>query len=111
MKRLACFDALAGRPGDRAAAEHAFGGEDVHEAAPAAPAPEVGAISASIDRLQSRPFGERVFHLSNGQVWTELEPGRSRYRPGMAVTIERTTFGGYVLSTEGGRPSRVRRLE
>jgi hypothetical protein len=68
-------------------------------------------ITATIEAVERRPYGEHVFHLSNGQVWTELEPGRFRYRAGRAVTIERTPFGAYMLSTDAGRATRVRRLE
>jgi hypothetical protein len=90
QRRLTCFDALAVRAQEEA---------------------EEAVISAVIQRLQRRPHGERVFHLGNGQIWTEVEPGRARYREGLEVRIERTPLGGYVLSTEAGRATRVRRLE
>ena len=88
--RLACFDAVAVRAQGEA---------------------EDAVISTVIQRLQRRPHGEQVFHLGNGQVWTEVEAGRARYREGVEVRIERTPLGGYVLSTEAGRATRVRRLE
>lgn len=69
------------------------------------------ALTARIERLQRRPHGERVLHLSNGQVWTELEPGRTRYRAGGEVRIEPAAFGGYMLYVGNGRGTRVRRLE
>jgi hypothetical protein len=92
--RLECFDALALR----------LRSEATGRAGPRE-------VSASILRLEQRPHGERVFHLSNGQVWTELEAGRARYREGLAVRIEQTTFGAYMLSSAAGRATRVRRLE
>lgn len=69
-------------------------------------------MASRIERLERRPRGEYVFYLGNGQIWTELEKGRARYRAGMAVEIERTPLGAYILSTEsGGQATRVKRLE
>ncbi|MCC5885340.1 MAG: hypothetical protein JJT88_02780 [Gammaproteobacteria bacterium] len=62
-------------------------------------------------RLEQRPRGEWVFHLQNGQIWTEIEPGRTRYEEGAEVRISRTLFGSYMLSIKGFRATRVRRLE
>ncbi len=117
VSRLACYDALAAgsaAPDDTSpGADDGFGREslprDVKDE-PAAPAPPER-LTARIERLEQQPRGERVFHLSNGQIWTELETGRARYRPGMSVTIERTTLGGYILSTDTGRATRVRRVK
>lgn len=125
VARLACFDAirLPEAPGvvpepeaetqaaGSSAHERRFGGEFLPKPDADDRSGEVREISAVIDDLERRPFGEYLFRLSNGQVWTELEPGRRRYRTGMSVTIERTPLGGYVLSAEGGRSSRVRRIE
>lgn len=116
-ERLACYDALAAEFAATAdtvpAADDALPRQSPPRGAkdePAAPAtPE--RLTARIERLDRRPRGEWVFHLSNGQTWTELETGRARYRPGMTVTIERTTLGGYILSTEAGRATRVRRVD
>ena len=69
-------------------------------------------ITATLSRTERRPFGEHVFYLSNGEVWTELEAGRNRYQIGTAIRIEATPVGGHILSTEsGGRATRVKRLE
>jgi len=68
-------------------------------------------IETGILRVRYRPRGEQIFELVNGQTWTELDVGRARYQPGMTVRIERTTFGGYMLSTGNGRAARVRRLD
>jgi hypothetical protein len=114
--RLACFDAVVGRLGlggqatvaDR---EAAFGGEFLQRDEPLEPERGVSSITASIEQLERRPRGERVFHLDNGQVWTELETGRSQYRQGMNVTVERTPSGSYMMSTDTGRATRVRRMQ
>lgn len=68
-------------------------------------------VHASVLRLEQRPHGEWILYLSNGQIWTELEPSRVRYRQGMTVRIHRTQLGGYRLSTSFGRSTRVRRVE
>ncbi len=68
-------------------------------------------IRSSLKRLEQRPRGEWVFHLQNGQIWTEIEPGRARYEEGAEVRISRTLFGSHMLSAEGIRSTRVRRLE
>ena len=126
--RLACFDALAERltgPDARmdqtASPSPAGPAPDARPATDTAPrvephperagAPEPAIVQAVIERLQQQPRGERVFHLSNGQIWVELEPGRRRYREGMNVTVERTTLGSHMLSTDSGRATRVRRLK
>jgi len=72
---------------------------------------EIEAIETAIVRLEERPYGHRVFHLDNGQVWTEVQPGRVRYRRGDLVRIERAVLGSFMLSVEGRRASRVRRVE
>lgn len=133
--RLACFDALV--PGadesddpllaERPAAENPAAESPVEEGPVADPERAFGvetlpprvdsrgeavdAIESRIEGLQRRPYGEYVFELANGQRWTQLESGRARYRRGQAVTIERTTLGAYMLSTEAGRATRVRRLD
>jgi hypothetical protein len=61
--------------------------------------------------VRQRPRGEYLFELDNGQTWTESSPGRGQYQAGMAVRIERTALGAYMLSTRSGRATRVRRLE
>lgn len=67
-------------------------------------------MSAELVRLEEQPRGERVFYLSNDQVWVELAPGRGLFREGQAVTVRRALMGGYMLQAEGVRGSRVRRI-
>lgn len=116
LRRLACFDRLAGdvenankadgsNPTEAARSRSDLGPND------ASASPPSEDIRSLLARLERRPRGEWVFHLQNGQRWTEIEPGRTRYRAGTEVRISRTLFGGYMLSVEGGRSTRVRRLE
>ena len=117
--RLACFDralqghtkgATTAQPMPEADAAEAFGREALPARADEA-RPAVDSIQTTIAALDRRPRGERVFTLANGQKWTELSAGRARYEEGLMVRIERTSVGGYMLSTQSGRATRVRRLE
>lgn len=118
-QRLVCFDALvpvATSPEQPPAApiaanpERNFGVETLPPRFDAK-GEAVDAITSRIDSLQRRPYGEYVFELANGQRWTQIESSRARYSNGQLVTIERTTLGAYMLSTDQGRATRVRRLD
>lgn len=108
--RLRCYDDLLD---NGPSGEQRFGGDSI-----SAPVPEPSVdsredlerIESTIERLERRPRGEYVFHLANDQIWTEISAGRTRYRTGIDVKIERTPLGGYMLSTDSGRATRVRRL-
>lgn len=108
-ERLACFDAMTPAAA-QADPERNFGVETLPTGFDAE-GEAVDVIASRIEGLQRRPHGQHVFELANGQRWTELESGRTRYRRGQRVTIERTTLGAYMLSTEQGRATRVRRLD
>jgi hypothetical protein len=126
--RLTCFDRVAGalqeppaadvtvidEPGVAAGREvlphNEFGRDSLPATRTRDGEPGVEAIEAVVVSVRQRPRGEYVFELSNGQSWTESSPGRGRYEPGMAIRIERTTLGAYMLSTPSGRATRVRRL-
>lgn len=113
-ERLECFDELAARlTASQAvlpdAAVQAFGGETVADRQ-LDKQTQVDEIRTTIEDVERRPRGEYVFLLDNGQTWTEVSPGRAHYRPGMEVRVERTTLGGYMLSTDSGRATRVRRI-
>lgn len=121
LRRLDCFDRLArnadnGQPiaGPDMATPPAGRDADAHSTSPRADSRAPSAdrnVHSSVIRLEQRPRGEWVFHLQNGQVWTEIEPGRARYQEGAEVRISRTLFGSYMLSVEGSRATRVRRLQ
>lgn len=113
-ERLACYDALAGRPAAPAPDPAQRFGSEMLPAPEHSDAPRtatVDSLGAVLVGLTRRPHGEYVFELDNGQRWTELEPGRARFRRGQTVQIARTTLGAYMLSAPSGRATRVRRLE
>ncbi|MCB1684632.1 MAG: hypothetical protein KDI31_09105 [Pseudomonadales bacterium] len=72
---------------------------------------ELDSIDSVLVKLVRRPRGEYLFELANGQVWTEISTGRGQFSEGTPIHIERTTFGGYMLSTARGGATRVRRVE
>ncbi|MGE0621317.1 MAG: hypothetical protein AB7I04_11835 [Pseudomonadales bacterium] len=118
-ERLACFDAAADRlmnqsnaePDARSASDAGLPSASRSESPPIPEAvPPPVPVQARIEHLAQQPRGERIFQLSNGEIWVELEPGRAGYESGMTVVIERTALGGYMLSTDGGRATRVRRV-
>lgn len=127
LRRLDCFDRLArssvsddaeppapSPPADQRAsgAEERFGTESQRrQAASRSAEANVVAVSSRIARVERRPRGEFVFHLENGQIWTEIEAGRGAYERDMEVTIRQTRLGGFMLSSDGARATRVRRID
>jgi hypothetical protein len=75
-------------------------------------AKEPDSLAAVVTRIDEKPYGERIVHLDNGQVWEENS--RNRNLPldvGDSVTIKSAVFGSYKLIGPGGkRFTRVRRI-
>ena len=68
-------------------------------------------LSASVASLSSKPHGEMVITLDNGQVWAEIAPGsKIRLKPGDPVRIEAGTFGSFILIAPNKRSSKVTRV-
>lgn len=111
--RLACFDDIANelkrRSSESCAPVMVPGSADASENPKSALAGQP--IMARIIQLERLPRGEHVFHLSNGEVWKELAPGRGRYQVGTDVRLELSPLGAYILATESGRATRVSRVE
>jgi hypothetical protein len=110
--RLACYDALFRNPSiDSGTAETAFGAEQVRERVPVAvDEPEsIQQIEAAVVSLDKRPRGEWLIGLDNGQRWAQQEPQRIALKLGDRVTIRRKSLGSYVLTTEHGGVTRVKR--
>lgn len=63
-------------------------------------------IAATVLEIFSdRRSGKRLFILDNGQIWRETVVSRMKRNPkeGRAVTISRSSFGGFRLRAEGAR--------
>ncbi len=71
------------------------------------PLPE---LHASVTGVKSKPYGELVFELDNGQVWEQTEK-KSTYiiKAGEQVVINQHRFGSFFLTTASGAVCRVRR--
>ena len=112
VERLGCYDRLYQPKSAKEvepipsseASDDSFGKEMIEVADP------ITGIESVIKSITVQPFGERVFRLENGQVWREIEAGRSRFKKNMQVEIVRTAFGTYQLKAGKGRRTKVRRL-
>jgi uncharacterized cupin superfamily protein len=74
-------------------------------------AKEVRSISAQVTEVASRPRGELVVTLDNGQVWVQKESGQPLpIRVGDRVTINAGMLGSYRL-VNGNRATQVTRVK
>jgi len=82
---------------------------------PAAPPPPTDALiePSPIVKLEQTSIGRYRFHLGNGEVWDQLEPGRITLRQGDTVNVQQSTFGAWQMRAADGasRSVRVKRLE
>ena len=133
--RLACYDALAGRTADPAAALAATGIDAISQTPATAPAPVNTAdpanfglteaqlhstpqgpasIKAQVAKIiEGRPGGSRgSIVLDNGQTWNFIDPEQDRHlRPGDPVTIKRAALGSFMMMTPSRRSYHVRRVQ
>jgi hypothetical protein len=134
-ERLACFDAAYARPaqagpaptradaaatvaGDEALARKGVSEFGMSEAARRAQDPgkadlrDPSRLEGRVARVGARPRGEMILTLDNGQVWVQTETdSRARVKEGDSVTIRKAALGSYMLITENGVATRVRRVE
>jgi glucose/arabinose dehydrogenase len=125
-RRLACFDAAAARvqtapansPPAIAAAplsqEEKFGlrGELKQEKAQKLPElQELEQLQAQVAKVTTKPHGELVVTLENGQVWTEIQTNSgARVKAGDRVAIKSGALGSFLLVAPNGRSTRVTRV-
>lgn len=135
--RLACYDAAFAGPGDVGTAASApsaaptpppeeaqrssrtgledFGLSEAQRQAregDAADEKAAHSLEATIVKVASRPRGEFIVTLDNGQVWVQYEADRrARVREGDVITIRKAALGSYLLVTPGRVATRVRRVE
>lgn len=114
--RLACYDKIAERkPATAAAAKppaaapkESFGLYSAEH--PKAPAPPVEAlITQKVISIGSNSRGRVTVTLTGDQVW-ELDSSDPVLANGDLVTVERGTFGSFILTTPAGRIHRVHRM-
>ena len=68
-------------------------------------------MSATVAEIRTRPYGELVILLDNGQVWEQKHvDNRFRLSVGEQVTISRGLISGYRLSGESNNSIQVSRI-
>jgi hypothetical protein len=68
-------------------------------------------LRAAVTKITSRPFGELVLELDNGQVWEQPEKkGSFIIKVGDGVVIRQARFGSYMLTVDTGATTRIRRI-
>lgn len=69
-------------------------------------------IQARVTSVSERPRGELLLKLDNGQIWTQTERRFGTViREGDTVTIARGVLGSFMLTSQAGVSTRVRRVE
>jgi len=125
-RRLACFDAAVDRaraaPANPTPAvvaaplsqEEKFGlrGELKQEKAQKVPElQELEQLQAQVTKVSTKPHGELVVTLENGQVWTEIQTNSgARVKAGDRVAIKPGALGSFLLVAPNGRSTRVTRV-
>jgi hypothetical protein len=72
---------------------------------------ELKEISGKVTEVGTRPHGEIVVTLDNGQVWAERSASRKiKVKVGDTVRIESGALGSFVLIAPNGRSSKVARV-
>lgn len=73
---------------------------------------EVKQIEARVTAVRTRPEGQQVLTLDNGQVWTQTETRRDpHFEVGDVVIIKRGLLGSFLLTLQKGSAStRVQRI-
>jgi hypothetical protein len=132
--RLACYDAIFGKPSASAASTADPAAATGTASAPAAASPETDfglteaakqardpkkakdempeSITSMVAAVGHRPGGELTVTLENGQVWTQVTVDqRARVAAGDTVTIKKAALGSHLLVTQGRYATRVRRVK
>lgn len=95
--------------GDKQGAEAEFGSERVREAKIRRESPKK--ISSTIVKVRQKLRGQYVFELANGQIWEQVEVGRTRYRSDVEVTVFKSSFSSYTLDAQGIGRTKVKRIK
>ena len=134
-RRLRCFDAVVADLRSTPAAATAAVAATPNATQPAAPPPtpaasvsreekfgarggldperreELKEITGKVTEVGTRPHGEVVVTLDNGQVWAERSASsKIKVKVGDTVRIESGALGSFVLIAPNGRSSKVARV-
>ncbi len=91
-------------------AESKFGREQIERQQPPKEREGLTEISSDVMDIKRRARNELVVYLTNGQVWVQTSPRYLTIKNGDSVIVRRGRMGGYILTTERGGSTRVKRL-
>jgi len=67
-------------------------------------------MRAVISKVATKPYGEFLMTLDNGQVWEQLEHSETfLIKEGDGVVIKKAKLGSFLLTADSGATTRVRR--
>ena len=75
----------------------------------AAADPGVDRLEATVTELSTRPLGQLVLTLDNGQVWAQKTADSAPIKVGDRVVIKKASFGSFLLVAPNKRTTRVTR--
>ena len=68
-------------------------------------------LHSAITKVATKPYGEFVLTLDNGQVWEQIETSENFIiKAGDAVVIKKAKLGSFMLTADSGATTRVRRV-
>lgn len=70
---------------------------------------KVTEVQTTIASVKPSSYARFSLQLANGTVWETIEPLTLAPRPGTAITIKQSGFGGFKASIRGERPVLVKR--
>ena len=66
-------------------------------------------LEATIAKISSRPLGQLVITLDNGQVWSQKMAESIRVKVGDRIVIKKAAFGSFLLVAPNNSATRVTR--
>ena len=73
--------------------------------------PEQITVESIVVAIKDERQKKMVFRLENGQIWLQNSPRSLPIKSGEKVTIKSALVGGYILRSENGTSTRVRRIK
>jgi hypothetical protein len=68
-------------------------------------------VESTVVAIKDERQKKMVFRLENGQIWLQNSPRSLPIKSGEKVTIKSALVGGYILRSENGTSTRVRRIK
>ena len=114
-QRLKCYDGLYRPDGIGVStipsAAQDFGQEQIDRNNPTAQSKQqLTELTSTVTKIGHNSRNALVFYLDNDQAWHQTSPKAFTIREADNVTIRRGRMGGYILTTERGGSTRVKRL-